>query len=226
MSVQSVLFIVFGTLFMMLIALLFRRYFALSEKKCVLLSILLTVAGVVGVLLMFFFENGHFGGLSFFGAVFFVPLLLIPFARLLRIPYRIYLDLSAPLVSAMLAVMKVNCVFSGCCQGKVVGFDAAGQPVLFPSQICEMVTALIIMGVLLALIRKGKLTGRLYPLFMVLYGATRFVLNFFRDTEDFLFGMAIGNIWSIVSVLIGLVFLFLRRKPDAAADAASAKRGA
>ena len=206
MEPATILFIALGAIVMFLCSLLCRNLFDFSLVKTILISLLLTVAGVASVVLMFFFENGHFGGVSFFGAVLFVPLLLIPFALLLKIRWRDYLDIAAPMVSAMLAVMKINCLRAGCCAGIVLRYNN-GEPVRFPSQIVEMAVALAICGLLIWTIRIHFLPGAVYPLFMITYGATRFALNLLRETTGVFYGFAIGNVWAVVSVIIGIIWI-------------------
>ncbi len=207
MSSQIQLFVAVGTVLMFFVALICRKKYALSLIKTVLMTLLLTVVGVAGVAFMFYIENGYFGGVSFFGAVFFVPPLLIPLALLLRVPVTAYLDISAPMISAMLAVMKINCLISGCCQGRILHTAASGEAVRFPSQIVELVLAAVIAVFLTVCIRNDLFKKRVYPLFMIVYGVTRFAMNFMRETNDFLFGMGIGNVWAAVSAVIGIVWL-------------------
>ena len=107
-------------------------------------SILLTFIGVLSVKLMFFIENGDFSGLSFFGAVLFIPILAVPISVVLNIKYQDYIDICAPSVAIMLSAMKINCLRSGCCIGKVLYTNEFGATVRFPSQIFEMVVAFLI----------------------------------------------------------------------------------
>lgn len=207
--IRLILLIILGTILMTLVMLYCKKQYNISPIKCILASCLLTIAGVLSVMFMFFIENGKWGGLSFFGAVFFVPVFLYFFSDLLRIKYLDYLDIAAPSVCTMLAVMKINCMIAGCCGGKILYYDENNNPITFPSRLCEMITALIIGVVLIILIKKDKLKGKCYPLFMILYGITRFVLNIFRDTEDFIFGLGIGNMWAIISLIIGLCWLVI-----------------
>ena len=203
----TVLYILTGTVLMAGITFLFRKTYQLSVLKASLAPLCLTLAGVASVLLMFFIENGRFGGISFFGAVFFVPILLFPFALLLKIRYRSYLDVAAPCVCAMLTVMKFNCIRAGCCAGMILRHNEQGEPIRFPSQISEMILAALIAVILCVFIKTNLLTDRIYPMFMVLYGATRFVMNLLRETTEVAFGLAIGNIWAILSFLIGCAWL-------------------
>lgn len=209
-----------GTGAMLAVMLLCRKWYPIPLWKVFVLAPVLTVAGVFSVKLMFFLENGFksWDGLSFFGAVFFIPVIFILVAWLLRIPYGQLMDLCAPSVSVMLAIVKVNCMVKGCCLGRMICFTELGEYIFFPSREVEMAAALILAAILLLLMRKDSRKGTIYPLFMILYGTTRFVLNFFRDTQPFVFGLAAGTFWSIISVLLGVGWLLAlkRRKSNAA----------
>ena len=212
MGTERILVICTGSFAMLVLMLLRRKAFpTVALWKIPVLSILLTITGVLGTMIMFFIETGKFGGTSFFGAVLFVPVLMLP-AMLLRIPFHTIMDLCAPAICIMLAIMKIDCLMSGCCIGKYLpslGFQ-------FPSQIVEMIVALIILCILLWLERKGTETNKLYPYFMILYGTTRFVLNWFRyGLVPFVWILPNGNFWSVIAVLVGVVWLILLSKGSA-----------
>ena len=123
----------------------------------------------------------------------------------------------APGICMMLAVMKVQCFMSGCCAGRELFVNAEGVAVRFPSQLAELANGLILMAVLLIMAFRKKERGTLYPWFMVLYGITRFILNFFRVeyAEHVGFLPPYGTIWSVVSVIIGGIWLYLLSKKRA-----------
>lgn len=215
-SLKLLIYLSIGTAVMYVPILIQTLWCRGKVLKSVPLTLLLTVAGTLGTYLMYYLESGYIGGTSFYGAVFLVPVLFVPVAKLLRLPYGQALDLCATGECAMLAVMKVQCLLSDCCRGMVLYTDAAGANVRFPSQLAELVNALVLMVILLCLSRKEKNQGKLYPMYMLLYGLTRFVLNLFREGKTpFALGLPAGNFWSVWSVLIGAaVLILLNRKKN------------
>lgn len=195
-----------GTLLMLGVMLLCRKWYALSIVKTALFAPVLAVCGFVSVKIMAFVETGKWSGLSFFGAVLLLPLLLIIIGKLLKVPYGIVADIAAPSVSIMLALMKVQCLMTGCCKGIVLRETADGV-MRFPSQIIEMLAALALMCVLLFFMKQQKKRGVVYPWFMVLYGITRFILNLFRETTPFIWILPAGNFWALISVAIGIIWI-------------------
>lgn len=203
---RLLMYLAIGTVAMLVPVMIQGAWYQVKWSKRVLAAILLTVAGTLGTFLMYFIENQRFGGISFFGAVFFVPVLFIPVARLLGIRYDLLMDLCAPAECVMLAIMKVQCYLTNCCVG--VRIISGGKEYVFPSQIAELFNGLIICVILLCMSRKYKNRGRIFPMYMVIYGVTRFILNLFRQGGTArILGLPLGNFWSLVSIAIGVVWL-------------------
>lgn len=208
MGKQRIMILVLGTVAMFFLMLLRRKkYPEVNIWKMAVISFWLTISGVIGAMLMYFIETGSFGGTSFFGAILFVPVIVSP-AVILKVKYSTLLDLCAPAESLMLAFMKFDCYLSGCCIGKylpTLGFQ-------FPSRLVEIITTLIIMAALLKLENKPENKGRIYAWYLVLYGATRFVLNWFRyGVKPFVWILPAGNFWSVVAVIIGTIWLIFTK---------------
>ena len=190
--------------------------------KLLIASVVLAAAGVLGAYLMFLVESGSWGGRSFYGAVFLPPLIMWLAALALRLPVSRVMDLCAPAECVMLALLKVDCVIEGCCGGRVIGYSQmTGEAIVFPSQIAELVNALVLMVILILLIRGGKIKGLAYPAYLILYGVTRFFLNLLRETTPFILGLSAGNFWSLVSIVIGLIAWFAVRKKQSSTETSS-----
>lgn len=213
MTVKLFTFLAIGTLAMGIPILTLSRRDAIPEWKAALATFLLTLTGTAGTYLMYWVENGRIGGLSFFGAVFLVPVVFLLAAPALRLTYELITDLCAVGECIMLALMKVHCILGGCCIGRALFTLADGTHIRFPSREVEMVVALCLFVLLFRWGLRGKNRGRLYPWFLVLYGSTRFVLNIFREawvTRTML--LPFGNIWSLVATAIGMVWLLAAGK--------------
>lgn len=204
MGTQRILILCGGTVGMLMLMLLRRNFYPQVQLwKYPIISILLTLAGVFGAMLMYYIETGKFGGTSLFGSIFFIPLLLLPML-FLRIPFSTLMDLCAPAECLMLVLMKLDCLLSGCCFGKYL----PSLEFQFPSQIIEMLTFFVIMLLLLQLERNKKNRGRIYGHFLIIYGFARFILNWFRyGVKPFVWILPAGNFWSIVAIAIGFAWL-------------------
>lgn len=179
--------------------------------KMIVLTVWLTITGVLGTMILAYIESGKFGGTSFYGAVLMVPVLIMP-AMLMKITHKDILNLCAPAECAMLLIMRFDCLDKGCCFGKYLpnlGFQ-------FPSQITEMIVALAVMIVLVRMHRKNSQI-QLYPWYMIMYGVLRFCIQGLRygGTNPWILGLSAGHFWSLVSITIGVIWLLLskERKP-------------
>lgn len=190
-----------------------RQYPQVAVWKMILLTLWILITGVSGTMVLAYIETGEFGGTSFYGAVFLVPILILP-AMLMKITYKDILNLCAPAECAMMVVMRFDCLDKGCCFGRYL-------PQLkfqFPSQIAEMVVGVAIMITLIRMHKKDE-QARLYPWYMILYGVCRFILQGFRygGTDPWVLGMSQGHFWSLISVVIGTAWLLLSRVGKSAA---------
>ena len=192
-------FLMIGTLAMISVMLLERIDCKLPAWKAIVISILLMFAGLAGAKLMRFIEAGTFSGESFYGAVFFAPIAMILAAFVIRVPVNVVLDMCAPAECIMLAVLKVNCLIQGCCGGRI--YEISAKSFVFPAQLAELFNGIILMFVLLIMIRYQNNRGKIYPWYMIIYGATPFVWI-----------VPAGNFWSLISLLAGIAWLCILKR--------------
>lgn len=217
MQNETIFFLMLGTFAMFFPILFLCKQYHISRWNSILITPVLTVVGTLGTCLLFYMENRQFGGTSFFGAVFFVPVVFMVVAPLFRIPYGKLMDMCAVGECMMLAVMRIGCYRSDCCRGRVLFYLKDNSPVVFPNQIAEMIVGIVLLVVLVLWSRREEKQGKLYIWYMILYGGIRFVLNFFRvDWVDWTGGMIpFGNIWSFIALIIGLSALFVTKRLNA-----------
>ena len=195
---------------MMFVMAVANRKAQMPVWKILTAGLLLLPIGIFGTKVMRVIESRTLEGYSFYGAIFLVPVFMLAVARILHLDYSSLLDVCSPAGCVMLACMKVNCIDAGCCRGRILYVDKYENYVRFPSQIVELIVGLILLVVIMAIIYKGSQKGMVYAWFMLLYGATRFVLNLFRETTPFILGISAGCFWSIIAVLIGGGFLIYK----------------
>ena len=204
------LFVGIGTALMLVLSIIKRKQYDLPWWKTVIIPFLLTLFGVSGAMILFFIESGRFGGISFYGSVLLIPVLLLPAAKLLKMPYGTLTDFSVPQICIMLAVMKVHCLISDCCGGICLSNPDAANPIYFPSQIAEMIVALAIGAFVLYLDSQKLFKGRLYGVYFLVYGILRFSLNFLRrGLTPFVWFIPAGHFWSLISIGLGIAWILL-----------------
>jgi phosphatidylglycerol:prolipoprotein diacylglycerol transferase len=143
-------------------------------------------------------------------------------------------DAFAPGIALGHVIGRMGCFFAGCCFGKATDVAWAvtftseyaaqnvGTPLnipLHPTQIYEAVAELMILATLLLLERRGRgFPGRTFWSYMLLYGVTRFIIEFYRgDPRGMVGALSTSQFVSVllVPMSIGmLVFLSRRIAPD------------
>ena len=77
-----------------------------------------------------------------------------------------------------------------------------------PTRALELLFYLIFIIITADKIYKNKTSGYVYPIYMLSYGVFRFIIEFMRES-DANSALHIGHIWSIISISVGCIALFL-----------------
>ena len=136
-------------------------------------------------------------------------------------------DRFAAILPFSLAIGRIGCFLTGCCRG--TAFD--GWPAVtysdgiarHPAQLYEAAFQLAAGALLLWMVRRRVLPGRLFAVYLVGYGGYRFLSEFIRETPHVLAGFSVYQALCVVMVATGAVTLVLRsRGVDGHAPAATA----
>ncbi len=209
------LFFTLITLSIVLITIARRKKYEIHILKSAIIGAIIVFEGILGAYLLGYFESGNFGPISYYGSVFLVPIAMIGVSKAFKLPYNRFMDYCAPSVALAAAIGKIYCASCGCCAGIVLYVNDLNESVVFPSQIVEMTCAFIIVAILLVLEQKNAYNGNRYGLFLIIYGAVRFILNWFRDTNAPIFNiLPIGCLWSIVSITAGILWISMNKRKN------------
>ena len=151
-----------------------------------------------------------------------------------RMPLWTTCDVFAPGIALGHAVGRLGCLMAGCCYGRPTSVPWAitftnpeaaanvGTPLgvpLHPTQLYESAAELLILVFLLVTEKKGKrFEGRTFWSYMILYGISRFVIEFFRgDDRGVVFGtISTSQFISLVLVPAAVAMLiYLSRRTTA-----------
>ena len=179
----------------------------ISGKCSAVLSVLHTVVGLLCVKVFAFLE-GTPGGMSLYGGILCMPVIYYAAARLSKRKVSAVFDTCTFCIVFTLMCARINCLMSGCCLGKVI----PGTELRWPTRQLELVFYLILLFFLSGQRKKGALTGKYYPVFMVSYGQFRFIAEWFRESEHVYGIFHISHIWSLVSIAVGIAVLFIPDK--------------
>lgn len=155
------------------------------------------------------FSNGY----VVYGGVIGGVLANVIYFKIIKKDFLPYFDLVMPQVALGQAIGRIGCFFAGCCYGREtslpIGFtyhtsDFAPTGVaLIPTQLISCVGDLIIFVVLLLYAKRKEAKGTVGALYLMLYSAGRFFIEFLRGDEER------GNIGLFsVSQFIAIVVFF------------------
>jgi prolipoprotein diacylglyceryltransferase len=155
---------------------------------------------------------------NFFLNIFALPLEILIIGAILKISPLKLSDLVAPGMSFALICYKIACFCDGCCYG--VATEKYGlmnqwtNRKDFPIQLVECGCAIIMFVILVILFRKKeRKDGTLYPIFMLMYCASRFVSEFWRDDYPNVLGLLKSyHIQCIIGFVEGAILLFVALK--------------
>ena len=152
------------------------------------------------------------GGLVFYGGFITAILYTVWYCKYKKIDIKKLADIFAPAIALGHTFGRIGCFFSGCCYGKETQcFISINNR--YPTQIIEAVGNLIIFFVLHKLYKKSHKNGYIFLLYLILYSALRFSIEFLRgdDRGNFFFGLSPAQNISIVIFIIAIMFLIINK---------------
>jgi phosphatidylglycerol:prolipoprotein diacylglycerol transferase len=235
----------------------------LDPNRVMDLGIWIIVSALVGAKLMLVFvERDRFGWTwpdllnlfrsagVFYGGLIAAVVVALAYLWRHRMPMWTVTDVFAPGIALGHVIGRLGCLFAGCCFGRPTSVPWAitfhnefarqnsgtllGVP-LHPTQLYEAGAELLILGILLFTEKRGRyFPGRTFWSYMLLYGISRFIIEFYRGDVRGVVGVFSTTLSTsqFVSLLIVplslamLVVLWRRGVPPPAAAAAGRARAA
>lgn len=198
--------------------------YSLTKKKTVVYTVCMFLCGIVGALLMSDIYNAccksigvnENSTVSIFGAVVFAPIFMTVFFLIEKSDALRNLDMLTPGIFITLTCAKFGCFLDGCCMG-VPYENGIYNPIVetrvFPVQICEVLSMIIMLVLTQTYIKKGKNVpaGFDYPLTTVVYCVIRFLWEFMRYYDESMrhgfFGVTFWQGWCIIMFVLSAVMM-------------------
>lgn len=159
-------------------------------------------------------------GYSYYGGLFGFLLFVYVFVKIKKLDYEEYAKCYMFLLPLLQCFWKISCFMGGCCFGVPYngigavmfpeGVNSLSGTWVFPVQLLEAFIALFI-AISMIIIRKKD---RLYwPIscYLVMYGTTRFIVEFLRYHKEDISNLN-GYISSVISVIVGLTLIIIKKK--------------
>lgn len=164
-------------------------------------------------------------GFMFFGGLFGGILGVALFSLAAKINFVHLLDILSPSLALGQSIGRIGCFCAGCCHGvettspigiafisPVAGSAPVGVP-LVPIQLFESVVCFLLFLFLVAYSKKKYKSGNVFLLYVNLYAAARFVLEFWRgdNIRGFVGILSTSQFIGILIFIISFVLIILRK---------------
>lgn len=142
----------------------------------------------------------------------FLPIFLLFYCLIWRDDFRKLSDYIAPCVYSVMTLVKVGCVFAGCCYGEPyehgIWSEIAGYKG-FPVQLFDAISSFCIVLICLYLIRKfyGKHSGYIYPIGGILFAITKGFWESFRVHESVYERFFLNTSWTMWQYWLLVLFI-------------------
>ncbi len=205
------IFFALGFVAVIVYTLLNSKNYKISRGKGLLFSFCVYTVTVLWMFFLYWVESGfkNWGGNNIVRIFIWIPVFAYPFCKLMKINWVSACEFLAPCAALVQGISHYGCIFQGCCCG--YPFEhGIWNPALnintFPTQPIEACVAVAI--VVYVLIRQKKLNyapdGRTYPIMLMLFGFSRFLLEFARDNDKLFLGISSLAIHALVMGVVGL----------------------
>ena len=166
------------------------------------------------------------GGLILLGGFIFAFLSAVVYLWYKKLNFWKIADSIAPAIALGVFFTRIGCFLNGCCFGTAcsepwgVVFPSnspagsiMGNVHIHPTQLYSSFYGLVIFGILMWRDHRRKFDGEIIALFLILYGISRFIVDFYRYYESQMFlvdGLQFNQIISLILIFIGIGMLIYR----------------
>lgn len=204
------IFFVAGFAAVFLYALLHGKKYEISKGKSLLYVVIVYSISLLWMFFQCWVENGFkgWGGNNIVRTFVWVPLAAWLAGKLLKIEWARGCDFVAPCVPLVQAVAHWGCIFAGCCHGYPCSWGIY-NPLLdenvFPCPPLEALVALMVVLIVCSYEKKRNYNsdGLAYPLMLMLFGYSRFLLEFLRDNPKPILGVSTLAVHALFMALVG-----------------------
>lgn len=197
----------------------YREKYKITLVRAIVTVFIVYPIAYFWMLVLTWMENGFkgWGSNNIVRLYVYVPLISVATAKFLKVPSGKMIDYLAPSMALQQVIGHSVCPFAGCCRGYACSWgvwNPITETRLFPNQWLECVVAAIILVYLLRLAKREKYagTGKVYAMFLVTFGGTRFLLEFLRDNDKLFLGISNLAFHALFMVLVGTIWLMVLNK--------------
>lgn len=224
------IFFALGFVVILIYTMLICKKYGMSRAKGLLFSLIVYTGSVLVMFFLYWAFTGfkHWGGNNIVRVFIWIPVVAYPVCKLMKVDWVKACEFLAPCAPMVQGISHYGCIFQGCCYGYPLE-NGIWNPVLkyntFPIQPIEACVAVLV--VVIVLLRQKKLNyeadGKTYPIMLMLFGYSRFLLEFLRDNNKLFLGISELALHALAMAVIGtVVYLILNARGKSRKGSAAA----
>lgn len=193
-----------------------RKKYNISLLQMLVIYISFSTIGAIGACIGSYMAGGSIASVRLYGLIIFDSIALLIMSHIMKIDIGTMGDFIAVPIMVSCFSAKISCMIGGCCYGFVIRETSAGELIRFPSALFEMLLWAMVSVALLIIEKKGRAKNILWAIMVIWFGVFRFLASFLRgNKKEFIpifAGISGGKLWSIVAIVIGLIYLYFLTK--------------
>lgn len=156
------------------------------------------------------FDMDQAASMRVYGPILILPVLSYFAAKWTKRDPALVVDIMTIIVMIGVGAVRINCLIVGCCDGLPITADS---DIRWPLVEMELLLYLILAIYWWKPIYKRKTNGLAFPIFILIYGIFRFIIEWVRDEytgEIWIFHMA--HIWSLLAIIGAAITICLIKR--------------
>lgn len=205
------------------------RKYDIPYWKTGVFAVLVYTSTLLWMFFLYWADSGFksWGGNNIVRVFWWLGVFVFPVSKLLKLDYWKSLDFVSPCLCINHGIAHFGCIFAGCCHGYPCEWglysNNAGHR-CFPTQPIEAIIALGIAALIWWREKKkgyGQgVDGLSFPIMLMLFGYSRFFLEFLRDNDKLFWGISGLALHALLNAVIGTVSYFIIKRRNQKANAA------
>ncbi len=186
------------------------KNYKIPLKKAIPFVLVVYTVSVAWMFILYWAESGfkNFGGNNIVRIFVWVPVFAWPMCRVLKLDFNTMCDYLAPVVCVQHGVSHFGCIFGGCCYSYEWSRGIYNHVLHYKTFPIQPIEALVAVAIVLYIWSKEKksgfkVTGEYYPLMLILFGYSRFLLEFARDNDKLFLGISNLAIHALIMGVVG-----------------------
>ena len=148
--------------------------------------------------------------LRLYGPVFIMPVLYYLYAKFTNRNLPLMMDVITINIIIGLVGGRLNCFYAGCCTGALI---LPNGTMRWPLRELEMAFYIIFAACYCGKILRNRTRGEVFSVYLMCYGALRFVCEFAREEYTGSVGFVhFAHIWSLIAIAVGAVMYIKTRR--------------